>query len=612
MKISSKILALTLVASATMLQSCNDYFDTDPKNIINTEDYIAQEDEMYRGYMGILNCMQKAGDHAIFLTDTRGAVLETTDNAPTELKSIYNWGTTNGNSYADPTCYYSIIVACNDYIFKMGEYKRRVGNSMTENAQKQYYNLISGSLRLKVWAYLMLGKTYGEAYWFDDPLTEKKELSDASVFTKCNMQELADRCINLLENGSTVNDEHISATQEVEWFKWLDPETEDRALFRQWQYITPPAVILNAEWRSWRASYIDESAAQSDWQWIRDHVLDYIKNTQASVEADNQAGDEWRGIISANHIASGDVFQLSQKIQSDMVGSYSNIFYTEGLGSAYQLISTIIYNYDNDQKNRLVQYFCPEYPDAASFYLQPSEYGINLYPGKDVRSMEQGWIMTTLAGKKCIDKYYYGYDYTNRKYSYLDGKEIFKIQPAIPIFRGHDLHFLLAEAEAHLGHFEVAYYLLNDGVGSRFADKLIPTGSEWDLRYQEWLGGSGGYSNLGIAGAASSTLHKLPHPGSADFALYSTDELLKKYDWALADENIREYVAEGKSYGYMCKIAERYSNSAYRNGNLAEARDSVAKRIVPKYPATKQSHVSSSIKSNGYFVNWDLQGISNQ
>ena len=120
MKISSKILALTLVASATMLQSCNDYFDTDPKNIINTEDYIAQEDEMYRGYMGILNCVQKAGDHAIFLTDTRGAVLETTDNAPTELKSIYNWGTTNGNSYADPTCYYSIIVSCNDYIFKMG------------------------------------------------------------------------------------------------------------------------------------------------------------------------------------------------------------------------------------------------------------------------------------------------------------------------------------------------------------------------------------------------------------------------------------------------------------------------------------------------------------
>lgn len=611
MKISSKILALTLVASATMLQSCNDYFDTDPKNIINTEDYIAQEDEMYRGYMGILNCVQKAGDHAIFLTDTRGAVLETTDNAPTELKSIYNWGTTNGNSYADPTCYYSIIVSCNDYIFKMGEYKRRVGNSMTENGQKQYYNLISGSLRLKVWAYLMLGKIYGEAYWFDDPLTEKKELSDASVFTKCNMKELADRCINLLENGITVNDEHISANQEVEWFKWLDPEREDRALFRQWQYVTPPAIILNAEFRSWRASYMDEGAAQGDWQWIRDNVLDYIRNTQASVEADYQAGTDWRGIVTSAHIASGDVFQLSQKIQSDMVGSYSNIFYTEDLGSTYQLISTIIYNYDNDQKNRLVQYFCPEYPDAESFYLQPSEYGINLYPGKDVRSMEQGWIMTTLGGKKCIDKYYYGYDYTNRKYSYLDGKEIFKIQPAIPTFRGHDLHFLLAEAEAHLGHFEVAYYLLNYGVGSRFADKVIPAGGEWDLRYQDWLGGSGGYSNLGIAGAANGTVHALPHPGSADFGLYSTEELLKKYDWALADENIKEYVAEGKSYGYLCKIAERYSNPAYRNGNKEEACDSVAKRIVPKYPASKQAHVNSSIKG-GYFVNWDLQGISNQ
>ena len=87
--------------------------------------------------------------------------------------------------------------------------------------------------------------------------------------------------------------------------------------------------------------------------------------------------------------------------------------------------------------------------------------------------------------------------------------------------------------------------------------------------------------------------------------------MLKKYDWALADENIKEYVAEGKSYGYLCKIAERYSNPAYRNGNKKEACDSVAKRIVPKYPASKQAHVNSSIKG-GYFVNWDLQGISNQ
>ena len=151
--------------------SCEDFFDTDPKNIINEGDYIAEEDEIYKGFLGIFNRMQEAGDQAIFLTDTRGALLETTDNAPAELKAIYNYNETNGNSYADPTCYYSIIVACNNYFNKMEEYHKEVGG-MTEVAEENFPALISSAMRIKAWAYLMLGKIYGEAYWFDDPLTE--------------------------------------------------------------------------------------------------------------------------------------------------------------------------------------------------------------------------------------------------------------------------------------------------------------------------------------------------------------------------------------------------------------------------------------------------------
>ena len=79
------------------------------------------------------------------------------------------------------------------------------------------------------------------------------------------------------------------------------------------------------------------------------------------------------------------------------------------------------------------------------------------------------------------------------------------------------------------------------------------------------------------------------------------------YDWALADEHMKEYIAEGKSYSYLCKIAERYANSAYRQGDAATARDSVAKRLTPKYPAATQSTVKNKIQSNGYFIHWNLK-----
>ena len=151
MNIKNIIPAIGLLVAAVAFNSCDDYFDTDPKNIINEKDYIAEENEMYKGFLGIFNRMQEAGDHAIFLTDTRGPLLETTDNAPAELKSIYYYNETNGNSYADPTCYYAIIVACNDYFAKMADYHQNVG-VMTEIAEENYQALISSTNRIKVLA----------------------------------------------------------------------------------------------------------------------------------------------------------------------------------------------------------------------------------------------------------------------------------------------------------------------------------------------------------------------------------------------------------------------------------------------------------------------------
>lgn len=610
MKIVNKIWTIGLMAVSMTFTACEDFFETDPKNIINEEDYIAEEDEMYKGFLGIFNRMQEAGDHAIFLTDTRAALLETTDNAPTDLKAICNYDETYGNPYADPTCYYAIIVACNDYFAKMEEFHQTVGG-MTEIAEENFPALISSAMRIKAWAYLMLGKIYGEAYWFDDPLTEKKDLNDASVFTYCNMKELADRAIALLENGMTIDGIHVSGNLEVKWYKWLDPEVQDETMYRQWQFLTPPAVILNAEFRSWRASYVDEDAAQTDWAWIRENILDFFYYYQQPLAEDVEDPEGYR-IAGGTGYNRNAIFQLSLLMQSDNFGAYSNIFFTEKTGSQYQLISTIMYDHARFQRNRLVQYFCPEYPDAESFYLQPSEYGVNLYNENDIRGATQKWMINTLGGKRCVSKYYYGYNFTTRSYQYLDEKPIFEIQPAIPTFRGHDLHYLLAEAELHLGHYDQAYVLLNAGVSDEFPDKIMPLGegSNWDERYLPFLANSGGYGNAGLAGAANATLHDLPRPGDAEWDSYTEDEIKKMYDWAIADEHMKEYIAEGKSYSYMCKIAERYANNAYRGGDPAEARDSVAARIAPKYaPMGRQSVVENRIKNNGYFIHWELTNL---
>ena len=621
------ICAFCLVCGFT---ACNDLLDTNPDNIINDDEYIDKEDEIYKGMLGILNRMQEAGDQAIWLTDTRSNFLEVTDKAPDALKAIYNYDPTNGNEFADPTCYYAIIIACNDYFAKMTEYHKKVGG-MSETVEAHFSQLISSAIRIKVWAYWMLGKIYGQAYWFDDPLTDMKDLSDTNIFTKCDMQQLTEKCIQLLDQGMNIDNIHVNANLDMKWYEWLDAETQNQSANIRWQYLAPPYILLRAELVSWRCNYESEEAAQADWQWIRDALLQcmYYYHTAASASSTSYQGLPLPGIdfgtdpngSTADWNYQQSILQCSLDFGSgirDQYFPYFSIFANEEVNSntnKYHFISGIMYDYTNRQRNHLVQYLCPEYPSEDSYYLRPSKYGQGIYATSDIRGPEQGFVTHNLGGKECVTKYYYYYDRTSHNFRYLR-ENIFEIQPIVITFRGHDLHFLLAEAENHLGNWDQAETILNNGMTNRFPnhDKenfSLPQG--WSPYYLSWLPSngfnplpnSGGNTNAGIVGAARGKAYNLPKPTDPGYSL--TEAQRKEiYDWAIADEHLKEYVAEGKSYSYLCKMAERYSNAG--RGEQSAARDSVIKRIAPKYPSSAaQQRVRSSISGNGYFIQWDLK-----
>lgn len=612
--------------------SCDDFFDTDPKDIINEDDYIEKDDEMYKGFLGIISRMQEAGDHSIFLTDTRCNVIETTENAPMALQNIFNFETTVGNEYADPTCYYSIVVACNDYFNKMDEYHRNVGG-MSELSETNFKALLSMAVRLKVWAYLKLGSIYGQAYWFDDPLTEMKDLSNTDVFTKCDMGQLASKAIELLGNGIDIDGVHIDSDVNMNWATWLDEETNNESEYAKWYYMVPPRVLLEAEMRSWRASYVSEDAAQADWLWIRDNLLRYMHNIHKCpvgfsltplFDFSDPNNIDWK--------RANIIYQMNSYLASgvrDEYYPYLLLFATEEVGLKTQSVSSIMYDYTNHQRNRLVQYFCPEYPSPDSYYLRPSEHGKSIFNETDLRGMTQKIVMNTFGGRDCISKYYYYYDRSNTSYKYIRNN-IFEIEPAIPTFRGHDFHFLLAEAENHLGNWDIANALLNNGLMSLFnGQDLTVLPAHWSQDYDTWIGNTrqqtvtdndgndvnqgSGYGNIGIVGAMRSVVHDLPVVDENGEITYqgrviTETERREIFDWALADEYLKEFVAEGKSYSFLCKIGERYAN-AVRGNDVAGARANFASRIAPNHRRAggKVAGYNDGISDLGYFIKWDLK-----
>ncbi|MBO7270875.1 MAG: hypothetical protein J6U81_06470, partial [Bacteroidales bacterium] len=360
----NKKILLMVLSCLLLCTSCRDMFLTDPDDIINREDYIGQDDEMYKGFLGIMTRMQEAADHSIILTDTRGDYFQTTSNAPLDLQKIYHYEATDGNSYADPAPYYAVVIACNDFIDKMKQYRESVGNEMDNNAITHFNALISSTIRLKVWAYLKLGSIYGQAVWFDDPLEEKIDLNNSEIFTYCpDMRSLVEKCLNLLDNGLKLyKDQTISSKLEMDWASWLN-DAEVTTDYDCWQYMIPEWLSLRCELLLWRGN-------PEDYLWVRDEVIGYLYKVQNGSINDGLevAYDDWRFACNIPIRTGADNLYATE---------YYRIFFNELYNASnftnfYQVVTGIMYDYEHNQRNRIVEYFCPRTP--GKYYLRPSDF----------------------------------------------------------------------------------------------------------------------------------------------------------------------------------------------------------------------------------------------
>ena len=144
------------------------------------------------------------------------------------------------------------------------------------------------------------------------------------------------------------------------------------------------------------------------------------------------------------------------------------------------------------------------------------------------------------------------------------------------------------------------------GILNRFpgGDMTLPTDSLegqpiWDPSYSNWFASSGGYGDIGIVGASRGTAYDLPSlPADASpeekRAFAFSPERIRAYDLALADEYLKEFTGEGKSYSYLVKMAERYDD--YRI---------IYDRVSPKYDAFHAAQVESSLREHR-FISWKL------
>ena len=610
----------SLFTLAALLTSCSDFFTPETDDQLESDTYISDNTELYMGFLGLMTKLQAAGDKEILLTDTRAEFLEPTANAGSELHALYDYKENlTGNSLATPAEYYEIIIACNDYLNKVKEYRNQPQVD-TEICRA----LISSTIRLKVWAYKTIGEIYGEAAWFDEPIGDINEFLNGGQYEMLNMEQISDRCLSLLENGY----DDAPANLTVDWVRWLDKENENSqpsSEFYDFLFMVPDYGGLYTELALWKGAYLDAAGAADQatiyYKKAADVILttinEYVNMTSPKLPVSLQ-----RNTLIANSGTDKIGSSVYWMPSAATPGAYRKIWYQEN-PDRYEMASVIKYMYENGQTNRLVEYFNCDAP--AKYLLAPSEAGILNFTDKTTNpggSDNDGRLKNLVdydGIKTYMSKYRHnGGDGTVRTDAYMADVHIYT-------YRATQYFLLLCEALNNLGRFTALDCVLNKGFTDNgyTADLVLldtlnieeaTIQAETDIemrqkvnRYNEikdefegftrnWTNspewGARKYYFTGMRGAYSAnglTARTLVSEGNINAAKRANDlQILKEAELELA--------CEGKTLPWMNRVAVRYNDL-----NI------VANEICPKYEASgKADEIRGKILSGGNWIKYPL------
>lgn len=557
--------------------SCSDFFEPTTDDELDGSKGFTSNTEMYTGFLGIITKMQAVGDKEILLTETRGELIEPSDESSDELIALYNYEQNlQNNSYANPKGYYEVILACNDYLQNMEKYKSN------PNADKDAWKaLVSSTIRTKVWAYKTLAEIYGQAIWYDTNVVTPEQAANGDAYPVLPLDQIIDKCLSLMDNGF----DGVPSTLEINWIAWLDPSNVSSiasSSYRKWTYIVPPYAGLYSELCLWKGAVLDAAGtdAKKYYKQAADLMLTAL-NKQICVTSDPGSNVYW--------MPSGST-----------PGHYTPIWnYAQPY--PYESVSAIIYDFNNNQTNSLLKHFSNEFPNK--YLLRPSEAGIARFldktfnPGATTSDTRYKCCFGNSSGQRYLSKFR-PVGSSVRANANQDDVHIY-------IYRATQYHMMLCEALNHLKRFTALNAVLNTGVKSGeldycfnakssewegFASTVDPTKCDWTAD-ANW--GTRKYPSLGIRGCFSGLT---PRTLKDNIIELGETASLKVNDMALLDESMLEFAGEGKVYPMMNRMAVRYNDPAI-----------VANRVKAKYTdAALAATVSARIMEGGYWVPFKL------
>ena len=575
------------IVASLLLVSCTD----DTTDVLDESTYPQTISELYAGLWGCASTVADVADQALIIEALRGNLAQPTSNAGTELWDIYEYRDLNGNSLVDPAGYYRIIMNVNDYVAHVNAFRQE--NPTALNFEEMYgvsFDMyISTAIRYKVWAYLMLGKIYGEAVYFDDPL---KEYQDIKNYPTLNFEQIIEKCMQLMTTGMY----GVDGMQMTRWRTFLFPSTtgEEEGLMRYDRYQFTPYTLL-AELYLWKAA-------------LSPNPNDY---KQAAI-------NDMTEITNGGYTSGAENYLLSLR------GAYGSNF-KNAIHTYYRWedVTMASYNPRVGESNRLEDYASNVAP--YSYYVMPTDDARARFDTTYIANSDQQYRDNRGSGRTFSEATPGQYVLTK----WINGSSQTS-ETIIAIYRASNLHLMLCEALSGVARFttdetqrhaliEAALALINGGIGSYWnaSTGAYAEDSCFDILYDIFGKGStaspylanlyrGGthensasqYINRGVRGRVDMLYvgdSILVKDELTNDYLYTPEQQCWKLDSLIAEENFFELSGEGHVMFTMHRIKRSY----------AGAHDDF---FIDWMAGGRAAAAGALASEDGWFVGYDLKG----
>ena len=191
--VSFRKLGIGLICLSLGLGSCDNMLESDSTRQIFGGDLTSKTDSIFFAF-GIMQGMQQLADQYVFQGELRGDNVSTTSYTDNDLRQLYDFSATAANQYDSAFVYYRVINNCNYYL----AHRDTTLLTGSTNVVMHEYAAVKA---FRAWAYLQLARNYGSVPFFTEPLTSISQIN-GNDFPSLDIKGLVDRLAPDLEQYS--------------------------------------------------------------------------------------------------------------------------------------------------------------------------------------------------------------------------------------------------------------------------------------------------------------------------------------------------------------------------------------------------------------------------